>query len=109
MNTETLRVVLGYGYAFFVTATAFWFLFATLLDVNTATVPDEQLTVVVTASFGLINLAAGAVIQSIASAQASKAAERSQQVGANAALATPPSVVAPPSEETAPTETGGRG
>jgi hypothetical protein len=106
MNTEMVRLILGYGYAFFVTGISFWFLFKALLDLNTAVVPENQLTVLITACFGLINLAAGAVIQQIASAQATRAAERSAAAGANAALQTPPGPPLPSPPDSEPTLKG---
>ena len=119
---ESIRIVLGYLFAFFVVGICFWFMDRAFLDPETASIPPEQSGLIVG---GILTLATGAATfvfsQAVMNA-AARSAATSTAAGVNAALTQPSQTVTvdagPPATATvSPTEatteatdtTGGRG
>jgi hypothetical protein len=67
----------------------FWFLYAALLDPNTATLTPNSEGLIVGACISILTMAAQYVFQSESARSASRSATAAATQGANAALSTP--------------------
>lgn len=112
---ETIRIVMGYLFAFFVIAVCFWFMYESFLNPETATLPDTQSGIIVGGILAVIQGAATFVFGQAIMQSAARSAATSTAAGVNAALTQPPTTTTidagPPATvtvESAPTD-GGKG
>ena len=87
---ETVRIVLGYAFAFFVVWVCIRFLDRAFLDVTTASIPDEQAGLIVGGLMAIISSAATFVFSQAVMNSAARSASTATQAGVNAALTQPP-------------------
>lgn len=85
-RNETIRVILGYLFAFFVVGTCLWFLYQAYLNPETATLPDTVSGMIVGGLLVLIQGAATFVFGQAIMNAASRASATATQAGVNAAL-----------------------
>jgi hypothetical protein len=89
-RNETVRVVLGYMFAFFVVGACLWFLYQAYLNPNTASLPDTVSGMIVGGLLVLIQGAATFVFGQAIMQAASRASATATQAGVNAALTQQP-------------------
>ena len=115
---ETVRIVLGYAFAFFVVWVCIQFMHDAFLDPNTAAIPEQQQGLIVGGLMAIISSAATFVFSQAVMNSASRASSTATQAGVTAALTQPPGQTitvdaGPPASatvEAAPQEPGaGRG
>jgi membrane associated rhomboid family serine protease len=97
---ETIRIVLGYAFAFFVVWVCIQFLDRAFLDPNTAAIPAEQSGLIVGGLMAIISSAATFVFGQAIMNAAARSASTATQAGVNAALTQPPSNIIPPTVST---------
>lgn len=105
---ETIRTLMPYVFAIFIVGLCFWFLYAAFLDVNTATLPQEQQTVFVAGLFGILGSATTFVFTQSSAGAASRNSERAASAATQAALTAPPTgatITAPNAETVTVTDT----
>lgn len=102
MSSETLRIALGYIFAMFVIGSCMWFLYAALLDLHTAALPEDIRGIVVGGMFTLMGAAAQFVFGTTAASAAARQSERASAAGASAALSTPDPPKPKPEETSQP-------
>jgi outer membrane biosynthesis protein TonB len=89
-RNETVRVILGYLFAFFVVGACLWFLYQAYLNPDTASLPDTVSGMIVGGLLVLIQGAATFVFGQAIMQAASRASATATQAGVNAALTQPP-------------------
>jgi len=87
---ETLRILLGYAFAFYVVGLVFWFLYEAFLNTKTAALPDTVAGIIVGGMLAIVTGAATFVFGLAAMNAASRASATATQAGVDAALTTPP-------------------
>ena len=87
---ETVRIVLGYAFAFFVVWVCLQFLDRAYLNPETASIPAEQSGLIVGGLMAIISSAATFVFSQAVMNAASRASSTATQAGVNAALTQPP-------------------
>lgn len=105
---ETIRIVLGYAFAFFVVWVCIQFMHDAFLDPNTASIPLEQQGLIVGGLMAIISSAATFVFSQAVMNAAARSTATATAAGAKAAL-TSPTVTAtgePPSATVTPPGAG---
>jgi hypothetical protein len=97
-RNETVRVVLGYLFAFFVVGACLWFLYQAYLNPDTASLPDTVSGMIVGGLLVLIQGAATFVFGQAIMQAASRASATATQAGVNAAMTQPPGPIVTTSE-----------
>lgn len=97
-RNETLRILLGYLFAFYVVGISFWFLYEAFLNTDTAALPDTVAGIIVGGILTIVTGAATFVFGLAAMNAASRASATATQAGVNAALTTPPQAEQQPVE-----------
>ena len=87
---ETVRIVLGYAFAFFVVWVCIQFLDRAYLHVETASLPTEQAGLIVGGLMAIISSAATFVFSQAVMNSAARSSATATQAGVNAALTQPP-------------------
>ena len=95
-RNETLRILLGYLFAFYVVGISFWFMWSAFLDPETAALPDTVAGIIVGGILTIVTGAATFVFGLAAMNAASRASATATQAGVDAALTTPPAGPAGP-------------
>lgn len=90
---ETVRIILGYAFAFFVVWVCLQFLNDAYLNPDTASIPAEQSGLIVGGLMAIISSAATFVFSQAIMNSASRSAATSTQAGVNAALTQPSQTV----------------
>ena len=112
---ETVRIVLGYAFAFFVVWICIQFMDRAFLNPETASIPEQQQGLIVGGLMAIISSAATFVFSQAVMNSASRASSTATQAGVNAALTQPPGQsqtitvdAGPPASATVtPTDTNG--
>lgn len=86
---ETVRIVLGYLFAFFVVWVCIGFMDRAFLDPNTASIPEEQQGLIIGGLMAIISSAATFVFSQAVMNAAARSASTATQAGVNAALTQP--------------------
>lgn len=89
-RNETIRIVLGYLFAFFVVGLCFLFLYEAFLNPATASLPDTVSGIIVGSVLSLATGAATFVFGQALMQSAARSASTATQAGVNAALTQPP-------------------
>lgn len=87
---ETVRIVLGYAFAFFVVWICINFIDRAFLNPETASIPAEQQGLIVGGIMAIISSAATFVFSQAVMNSAARSASTATQAGVNAALTQPP-------------------
>jgi len=90
---ETVRIVLGYAFAFFVVWVCINFMRDAFLDPSTAAIPEQQQGLIVGGLMAIISSAATFVFSQAVMNAASRSAATSTAAGVNAALTQPSQTV----------------
>lgn len=95
---ETVRIVLGYAFAFFVVWVCIQFMDRAFLDPNTASIPLEQQGLIVGGLMAIISSAATFVFSQAVMNAAARSSATATSAGVKAALTPAPAPVEPPAE-----------
>lgn len=89
-RNETIRIVFGFLFAFFVIGISFWFLYEAFLSPKTVALPDTVSGIIVGGILSIITGAATFVFGQAIMQSAARSSATATQAGVNAALTQPP-------------------
>ncbi len=90
---ETIRIIMGYLFAFFVVGGTLWFLYQAFLNPDTSSIPAEQSGLIVGGMLTLISSASTFVFSQAVMNSAARSSATATQAGVNAALTQAPQTV----------------